>query len=42
MAYANWPKGMPNFMGGAGGGANPNEEMEDVLGDVGGGQEEED
>jgi hypothetical protein len=42
VAYANWPEGRPNFMGGAGGGANPNDEMEDVLGAVGGGQEEED
>jgi hypothetical protein len=41
-AYANWPVGRPNFMGGAGGSADPNEEMEDVLGSVGGDEEEED
>ena len=42
VAYANWPEGRPAFMGGAGGGANHGDEMEDVLGSVGGGQEEED
>ncbi|KAI5401703.1 hypothetical protein KIW84_066245 [Lathyrus oleraceus] len=47
VSYSNWPEGRPTFMGGAGdsgqaSGAGHDEDMEDVIGSVGGGIDEED
>jgi hypothetical protein len=42
-SYSNWPEGRPAFMGGArGSGTAHDDDMEDVLGSVGGGHDEED
>jgi hypothetical protein len=46
VSYANWPEGRPSFMGGAGSsgqtsGAQVDEEMEEAIGPVGGGDDEE-
>lgn len=46
-SYSNWPEGRPTFMRGVGGtgrasGAGHDEDMEDVLGSIGGGHDEED